>query len=309
MHNHAHIKRSQEIKTIATELGFSTCGIARAEKLDDEARKLEEWLRRDYHGQMSYMANHFDLRIDPTKLVPGAKTVICLSYNYYPTSDECEDGPKVARYAYGRDYHKVIKRKLKTFWSRLQGTYGEIDGRYFVDSGPVMERVWAERAGLGWRGKNTLLIHPKQGSYYFLAVIISDLDASPDDPIRDHCGTCRRCIDACPTGAFSDDGYILDASKCISYLTIELKSEIPDEFRGKMEDWVFGCDICQEVCPWNRFAEPHQEQDFEPRRHVTGMSREDWRSMDELSFEQTLAGTPLMRAGFQKIRDNLNFLD
>ncbi len=301
--------RERWIKQQAADLGFQDCGISRAERLDQEARHLEEWLHRGHHGHMSYMERYFDKRVDPSRLVPGAKSVISLSYNYFPEEQaQREDAPKIARYAYGRDYHKVLKTRLRDLWNRLTEEYGEISGRYFVDSGPVLERAWAERGGIGWRGKNTLLIHPRQGSYFFLAVIICDLDLVADEPLTDHCGRCRRCIDACPTGALSESANILDASKCISYLTIELREDIPREFSDKMEDWMYGCDICQEVCPWNRFATPHTEPDFAPRKHVTEMSADDWHDLEEMNFEQIAAGTALMRAGYEGIRRNLNFV-
>jgi len=297
------------IKEQAADLGFQDCGISRAERLDEEAHQLEEWLNRGYQGKMSYLERYFDMRVDPTRLVPGAKSVISLSYNYFPEQDiQRDDAPKIARYAYGRDYHKVLKKRLRDLWNRMTDKYGDISGRYFVDSGPVLERAWAERAGVGWRAKNTLLIHPRQGSYFFLAVIICDLDLVADEPLTDHCGRCRRCIDACPTGALSEEANILDASKCISYLTIELKEDIPQEFSRQMEDWMFGCDICQEVCPWNRFASPHSESDFIPREHVTEMSADDWRDLKEMNFEKIAAGTPLMRAGYKGIQRNLDFV-
>lgn len=301
-------RRTQRIKELAKELGFLHCGISRAKRLDEEADKLEEWLANGYQGEMSYLERHFDKRVDPTKLVPGARSVITLSYNYYPDTEQVSDTPKIARYAYGRDYHKVIKKKLKLFWQSMTSEMGAIEGRYFVDSGPVMERAWAERGGLGWRGKNTLLIHPREGSYFFLAVMIVDMELEPDSAMTDHCGRCRKCIDACPTEAISDAGYVLDGSKCISYLTIELKSDIPEPFREHMEDWMFGCDICQEVCPWNRFSKPHSEPDFTAREHVTDMTLEDWMDLSELTFERKLSGTPLMRAGYSGIQRNLRFL-
>ena len=309
MSNFSPEKRAIELRVMADRLGFMHCGVSQAESLDDEAKKLENWLSQGYQGQMSYLENHFDLRVDPRKIVPSAKSVISLTFNYFPEAEQQEDAPKVARYAYGRDYHKVIKSKIKELWQEMNSAFGELEGRYFVDSGPVMERVWAERAGLGWRGKNTLLINPKEGSYFFLAVIITDLEITADGSMRDHCGRCRKCIDACPTDAFSQEAYVLDASKCISYLTIELKDEIPTEFEGKMDNWMFGCDICQEVCPWNRFSKTHNEPDFTARGHITEMKTKDWHDMDEFLFSKTLAGTPLIRAGYNGIRRNLKFLN
>lgn len=282
-------------------------GIARAERLDEQAMRLQEWLDRGYHGTMHWMANHFDKRVDPTQLVPGAKSVICLASNYYPERNQThEDAPKVARYAYGQDYHRVLKVQLKSLLESIRQHCGPVHGRCFVDSAPVLERDWAQRAGLGWVGKNTLLIHPRIGSYFFLAELIIDLELEPDEPIRDHCGTCRKCIDACPTGAIGSEGYVLDAGKCISYLTIELKEEaIPDSFQSQMENWVFGCDICQEVCPWNRFSRPHDEPAFAPRGDWFHWRSADWMEMTEELFEQQFQGSPLQRPKYAGIRRNL----
>ena len=273
------------IRTEAQRLGFGFVGFARAERLDQEARHLEQWLEQGAHGRMAYMENYFDLRIDPTLLVPGAKTVICLSFNYF-TEEKQQDptAPKIARYAYGEDYHFVVKDRLKSLLQYMQQEIGEVDGRCFVDSAPVMEREWAQRAGIGWNGRNTLTINPKRGSFFFLAEIICDLPLFYDDPIRDHCGTCRRCIDACPTEAISPEGYFLDASKCISYLTIELRDAIPSEFQEQMDGWMFGCDVCQDVCPWNRFSQRHTEPAFEPHEELLRMSQRDWQEMTEETF-------------------------
>ena len=238
------------LREMSTRYGFSEVGIARAGHLPDAADRLEQWLHKGYHGSMSYMENHFDLRVDPTKLVPGARSVVSFLYNYMPEEESLSQGThKISRYAYGRDYHKVIKKKLKNLMGELRDELGDFTARVFTDSAPVMEREWAERAGLGWKGKNTLLINTKKGSYYFLAEMICDLELEYDAPISDHCGTCTKCIDACPTDAIDKNGYILDANKCISYLTIERKDSLPEEFRSQMEGWMFGCDICQEVCP------------------------------------------------------------
>ena len=256
-------KHTHLIRTEAQRLGFEFVGFARAQRLEEEARHLEEWLELGMHGQMHYMANHFEKRVDPRKLVEGAQTVICLMYNYYsPVQQQDPEAPKISKYAYGKDYHFVLKRKLKDLFFFIREQIGEVNGRCFVDSAPVMERDWAKRSGIGWTGKNTLLIHPKAGSYFFLAEIILDLELEYDHPIKDYCGTCTRCIDACPTEAISPEGYLVDGSKCISYFTIELKEAIPEEYRSKFENWMFGCDICQEVCPWNRFSKPHQEPGF-----------------------------------------------
>ena len=298
-------KTTQLIRKKAHELGFSFVGIARAEKMEEESHRLEDWLNANHHGTMSYMANHFELRTDPCKLVPGAKSVISLMYNYYTDEKLKDDSYKIATYAYGRDYHKVVRKKLKSLLSFIRSEIGEIDGRAFVDSAPILERDWAKRSGLGWVGKNTLLINPKAGSYYFLAEIISDLELVSDQPIDDYCGTCTKCIDACPTGAISASGYVLDGSKCISYLTIERKGEIPAEFSGLMEDWIFGCDICQEVCPWNRFAEKHNEPQFEPRDGLQAMSRNDWHEITEEVFNVLFEGTPVKRAKLEGMRRNI----
>src|SRR4030095_6621611 len=299
-------ERTLLVKAIAERIRFMGVGISKAEKLDEEAIRLEEWLSKGYHGEMAYMTNHFDMRTDPTKLVPGAKSVISIMYNYFPgdKSDHHPDNPeeketfKISRYAYGEDYHKVLRRKLKEFVVELKKEIGPFHGRVFVDSAPVMEREWAKKSGLGWIGKNTLIIHPKKGSYFFLGEIILDVEFEYDNPIRDHCGTCTKCIDACPTEAISPEGYVLDASKCISYLTIELKSQIPESFKDKMEDWIFGCDICQEVCPWNKFSTHHHEPAFESNEKVRNMSKEDWIELTDDEFETLFAKSPLERPGY-----------
>ncbi len=299
-------RNAQLIKAKATELGFQFCGISKADFLADEAPRLEAWLKAGHHGAMGYMAQHFDMRLDPRKLVPGAKSVVSLLFNYYPEEEQPADAPKVARYAYGRDYHKVIKKKLLELMKRLEKEIGAIEGRAFVDSAPVMERQWAAKAGLGWTGKNTLLINKGSGSWYFLAELILDLELEPDGPVKDHCGKCTACIDACPTEAITP--FRVEANKCISYLTIELKEQIPAEFAGKMENWVFGCDICQEVCPWNRFAQKQQEPDFKPRSFLK-WSKSDWEEMTEAMFADVFAGTPLKRAGFTKLKSSLYFAE
>ena len=293
----------------ATRLGFLHVGIARAEQMQPEARRLEEWLNKGHQGKMGYLANHFDKRTDPTKLVPGARSVVSLLYNYFPQKEQEEGVPKIARYAYGRDYHQVLREKLTGLLDHLREQIGDIDGRVFVDSAPVLERDWARRSGSGWVGKNTLLLNTEIGSYFFLAEIISDLDLVPDNPTADRCGTCTRCIDACPTEAIAPSGYVLDASKCISYLTIELRGAIPEEFRGHMEDWAFGCDICQEVCPWNRFARPHEEPDFEPHPDLLKMDRREWMEMTKEVFNEVFRGSAVKRTRFKGLKRNLRFLD
>lgn len=308
--NQSNAIHAEKIRQEAHRLGFEFVGFARAEQLDEEARRLEKWLAAGAHGQMAYMANHFDLRIDPRKLVPGAKTVICLAHNYFTDEKQADPtAPRLAMYAFGKDYHDVLKGKLRELLAFMQTEIGEIEGRCFVDSAPVMEREWAARAGLGWNGKNTLTIHPRQGSHFFLAEIICDLELPPDNPLRDHCGTCRRCIEACPTEAISPEGYFLDASKCISYLTIELKEAIPDGFAGKMENWMFGCDICQEVCPWNRFSKRHDEPAFEPHPDLLAMSRRDWEEITEPVFQKLFRGSAVKRTKFSGLRRNIGFLN
>ncbi len=297
------------IRSEAQRLGFDFIGFAKAEYMDEEARRLEQWLQQGMHGQMNYMANHFDKRVDPSKLVPGARTVVSLMYNYY-TEKEQEDpeAPKISKYALGKDYHFVLKRKLKSLLGFIRDRIGEVNGRCFVDSAPVLERDWAKRAGIGWVGKNTLLIHPKAGSYYFLAELIIDLELVCDHPMRDYCGTCRRCIDACPTEAIAPQGYLVDGSKCISYFTIELKEAIPDEYKGKFNNWMFGCDICQEVCPWNRFSRPHQEPEFEPQPELLDMSKRDWEEITEEVFRKVFKKSAVKRTKFEGLKRNIEFL-
>ena len=300
--------RTDVLKATAANLGFDYVGVSRAEYMEPEAARLEDWLDQGYHGRMAYMENHFDKRVDPTKLVPGAKSVISLMYNYSTETAQREGVPKISRYAYGEDYHHVIKGKLHSLLESLCAQIGEIHGRCFVDSAPVLERDWARRSGLGWVGKNTLLIHPKAGSYFFLAELIVDVEFAYDNPIRDHCGTCRKCIDACPTEAIDHNGYVMDGSKCISYLTIELRDEIPEEFSGKMENWVFGCDICQEVCPWNRFSSPHQEPAFEASDQLLEMTEGEWKEMTKEVFTKLFKDSPVKRTGYNGLKRNLKFI-
>jgi epoxyqueuosine reductase len=306
----ASAKHTRQIREEAQRLGFGLVGFAKAERMDEEAQKLENWLNQGYQGQMSYLENHFELRVDPRKLVPGAKSVISLAYNYYnPEKQEDPEAPKISMYAYGKDYHFVVKDKLKSLLAFIRENIGEVDGRCFVDSAPVLERDWALRSGLGWIGRHTLLINPKQGSYFFLAEIILDLELEYDSPIRDHCGTCRRCIDACPTEAISPQGYLLDASKCISYLTIELKEAIPAEFQGKMDNWMFGCDICQDVCPWNRFSTRHEEPAFEPHPDLLGMKKSEWEEVSEEVFGRVFQKSAVKRTKLDGLKRNIAFLD
>jgi epoxyqueuosine reductase len=301
-------KNTLLIKTIATQLGFSFCGISKAEFLADEAPRFEEWLKRSYQGKMSYLENHFDKRLDPTLLVPGAKSVISLVYNYFPKEDLAKtDSFKIAKYAYGEDYHFVVKDKLKFFLERITEEIGEVAGRAFVDSAPVHERAWAAKAGLGWVGKNSLLLNRSMGSFFFLAEIILDLELEPDGPIKDYCGTCTACMDACPTDAIPEP-YVVDGSKCISYFTIELKEEIPSAVKGKFESWIFGCDICQDVCPWNRFSKPHQEQKFSPHPDLEKMSKRDWKEITEAVFEELFKKSPVKRTKLEGLKRNIDFL-
>jgi epoxyqueuosine reductase len=299
-------QKSILVKEIAQAHGFDQCGIAKAVPLDDDARRLERWLQKGYHGDMHYMGNHFDLRVDPTKLVPGAKTVITVLYNYFPEETQQIGIPKIAKYAYGEDYHLVIRKKLQLFLQSVREKMGHVEGRGFVDSAPVLERSWAQRSGLGWIGKNGNLINKKMGSFFFIATLITDLELEPDVPhVTDHCGTCSRCVDACPTDAILIDKTV-DASKCISYFTIELKSkDLPEDLKSKSENWIFGCDICQDVCPWNRFSKPHQHQELEPFKEIMQFNIEDWLDINEESFKKIFKHSPLKRSGFEGIKRNL----
>ncbi|HEY1024121.1 MAG TPA: tRNA epoxyqueuosine(34) reductase QueG [Sphingobacteriaceae bacterium] len=302
---------SQFIKEEARKLGFMFCGISRAAFLEEEAPRLEAWLKNGHHGEMQYMENHFDKRLDPTKLVDGAKSVISLALNYFPGQGRQTDpdAPKISKYAYGTDYHFVIKDKLKALLEVIRDNIGDVNGRAFVDSAPVLDKAWAKRSGLGWIGKNSNLINKNTGSFFFLAELVVDLDLQFDvSPTRDHCGTCTRCMDACPTNAIVGP-YVVDGSRCISYLTIELKSEIPTDFKGKMDNWMFGCDICQDVCPWNRFSVLHQEPAFDPQQDLLGFSTADWHEMTEETFRKVFKNSPVKRTKFSGLKRNLNFLD
>lgn len=299
---------TEQIKNEATRLGFYTCGFARSHYLESQAPLLEKWLKNGYHGKMQYMENHFELRLNPNQLVEGAKTVISLLYNYFPPEVQATDTYKISKYAFGQDYHQVIKKKLDQLVLYIKGHSGDINIRSFVDSAPVMERVWAEQAGLGWIGKHSLLINKKQGSYFFLAEIILDIELSYDNFLKtDHCGTCTKCIDACPTEAIQS-GKTLDASRCISYFTIELRDEIPTTMKGKFEDWIFGCDICQDVCPWNRFSIPHQEPDFLPTGELLTLKKEDWHQLNEETFNRIFSGSAVKRTKFLGLQRNISFL-
>jgi epoxyqueuosine reductase len=297
-------KHTRLIKNKAKELGFDYCGISRADFLEEEAPRLENWLKNNNHGEMRWMENHFDKRLDPRKLVEGSKSVISFLLNYFP-EETIDHGLKVSKYAYGKDYHTVIKKKLKELMLYMQQEIGAFNGRAFVDSAPVMDKAWAEKGGLGWRGKNSNLIHPKAGSFFFVAELITDLELEYDGPMKDYCGTCTRCIDACPTDAIAQP-YVVDGSKCISYLTIELKNNIPSEFKGKMENWVFGCDICQDVCPWNRFSKPHQEPEFVPGEAFKNFR--EWQELTAEIFDEVFKKSAVKRAKFEGLQKNIKFL-
>ncbi len=300
---------TQQIKSFARNLGFSYTGIARAQRLDADARRLEQWLHKGMQGSMHYMENFFDLRIDPSKLVPSAKSVITLLLNYFPSQTQQSQAPKIARYAFGKDYHEVIKKKLNALLGLIKEHIGEVQGRGFVDSAPVLERTWAQRSGLGWVGKNGNLINKQNGSYFFIATLIIDLELHYEDPfVKDFCGTCTRCIDACPTDAILPNK-VVDGSKCISYFTIELKEKlIPEEWKGKFDNWMFGCDTCQEVCPWNRFADTSSEIEFQPLPAILNFSTKQWEELTEESFKTIFRNSPLKRAKFEGIKRNLKFL-
>jgi len=300
-------KYTSFIKTQAADLGFDHCGIARAEQLDDDARRLESWLNKGMHGSMKYMENHFDKRIDPRKLVDNAQSVITLLLNYYPEQEQVTDGPKISKYAYGNDYHEVIKGKLNTLLARMQETFGEVSGRGFVDSAPVLERSWAQRSGLGWLGKNGNLIHKQAGSFFFIATLITDLALDYDGPVADYCGSCTRCLDACPTEAIVSPG-VVDGSKCISYFTIELKELlIPENMHNRFDNWMFGCDTCQDVCPWNRFSKPNNTVEFTPVPAILNFKTKDWEDMTEEQFKTIFRHSPLKRSKYAGIRRNLHF--
>ncbi|MFT3683224.1 MAG: tRNA epoxyqueuosine(34) reductase QueG [Ferruginibacter sp.] len=297
------------IKRTAAALGFSYCGIAKSVRLDDDARRLGDWLDKGMHGHMQYMENYFDLRIDPSKLVPGARSVITLLMNYFPAEKQNGDDIKIAKYAYGKDYHEVIREKLNRFIQIIKEAVGDFNGRGFVDSAPVLERTWAQRSGLGWVGKNGNLITKQDGSFFFIATLITDLETATDDAFaKDYCGSCTRCIDHCPTGAILP-GKVVDGSKCISYFTIELKEAlIPGEMKGKFDNWMFGCDTCQDVCPWNRFSKPTTEENFKPIPAVLNFSTSQWEELTEESFKQIFKHSPLKRSKFAGIKRNLQFI-
>jgi len=299
---------SRIIKELSQKEGFSFCGISKADFLEKEAHRLENWLNNNHHGEMDYMERNFDKRLDPRLLVPGAKSVISLLYNYYtPLRQSDPKAPKISNYAFGEDYHFVIKKKLKEIFKGIQKEIGQVEGRVFVDSAPVLDKAWAARSGLGWIGKNTNLINKGNGSYFFIAEIILDLELEADGPSTDHCGTCTACIDACPTEAIVEP-YVVDGSKCISYFTIELKDEIPQEMKGKFDNWMYGCDICQEVCPWNRFAKPHYEDSFNPKKELLNMSTKEWQELTEETFNIIFKKSAVKRTKYEGLKRNINFL-
>ena len=299
---------SESIKSKAKDLGFLSCGISKADFLEEEAPRLEQWLNQNHHGEMAYMANHFDKRLDPRVLVPGAKSVVSLLLNYHSKEKQTDvEAPKIASYAFGDDYHKVIKDKLKQLMSFIHQEIGEVQGRVFVDSAPVMDKAWAAKSGLGWIGKNTNLISKKVGSFFFIAELILDLELEHDLPATDHCGSCTACIDACPTDALLAP-YQIDGSKCISYVTIELKNEIPTDFQGKMDNWAFGCDVCQTVCPWNRFATPHSEPAFNPPDELLSLSKNEWEEMTQEVFSVIFKNSAIKRTKYEGLKRNIKFL-
>jgi len=301
-------KNTSLIKQEALRLGFDYCGISKATFLEDEAPRLENWLLNNMQGKMSYMENHFDKRLDPRLLVDDAKSVISLLLNYYPAVPYLQSGtPKISKYAYGKDYHQVIKEKLKSLLSFIHDNIGEVNGRAFVDSAPVLDKAWAAKSGLGWIGKNSNLLNKNIGSFFFIAELIVDLDLEYDAPVQEYCGTCTRCIDACPTDAIVAP-FVVDGSKCISYFTIELKDSIPNEFAGKLDNWAFGCDICQDVCPWNKFSKPHHELDFIPDEQLISMTNKDWEEITEEVFKKLFTDSAIKRTGYKGLKRNLEFI-
>ncbi len=302
-------KHTRLIKEKAKDLGFFYCGVSKADFLEEEAKHLESYLKNNFNGKMTYMENHFDKRLDPRLLVDDAKVVVSLLMNYHPNKIQKDKAaPKISKYAYGQDYHFIIKDKLKSLFSYIQEEIGEVGGRIFVDSAPVLDKSWAQKSGLGWMGKNTNIINPKEGSFFFIAELILDLNLIPDGPIKDYCGTCTKCIDACPTDAIVKP-YVVDGSKCISYLTIELKDELlPKEFSGKMDNWMFGCDICQDVCPWNRFSKPTKEASFSPHENLLHMSKADWVDLTEEVFQEIFRKSAVKRTKYAGLKRNIGFL-
>ena len=304
----ASTRHTALIKAEAKRLGFMSCGISKVEFLEQEAPRLEKWLKKNMHGEMSYMENHFDKRLDPSLLVPGAKSVVSLLLNYYPKEKQREDTYKISKYAYGTDYHFVIKDKLKELLNTIQTEIGEVDGRAFVDSAPVLDKAWAAKSGLGWIGKHSNLLTKQVGSFYFIAELIIDLELDYDTPVTDHCGSCTACIDACPTQAIVD-AHVVDGSKCISYFTIELKNEIPAYAQDKMDDWMFGCDVCQDVCPWNRFSKPHNQPLFNANPEILNYSKSEWRELTQEVFSSIFKKSPVKRTKYAGLMRNVRFIE
>ncbi|WP_430966183.1 tRNA epoxyqueuosine(34) reductase QueG [Spongiimicrobium sp. 2-473A-2-J] len=300
-------KHTKLIKTEAKRLGFLSCGVSEANFLEEEAPRLEQWLQQGMHGEMGYMENHFDKRLDPRLLVDGAKSVVSLLLNYYPGQAQTEDAYKISKYAYGQDYHHVIKSKLQALQEFISEEIGEVQGRAFVDSAPVLDKAWAAKSGLGWMGKHSNLLTQQVGSFYFIAELIIDLELEYDTPVTDHCGTCTACLDACPTQAIVEP-YVVDGSKCISYFTIELKDEIPNTMKGSFDDWMFGCDVCQDVCPWNRFSKPHNEPLFNPQPELLSMTKADWEEITEEVFKKVFQKSAVKRTKYQGLKRNIHFL-
>lgn len=300
-------KNTVIVKSIARDLGFDFCGISKAQMLENEARNLENWLNKGYQGKMAYMENHFEKRVNPQLLVPGAKSVISLLFNYFPEENLSESPLKISKYAYGKDYHFVIKDKLKNFVKEIEAQIGNVEGRVFVDSAPVLDRAWAAKSGLGWIGKNAMLINKRKGSFYFIAELILDLELEYDTATTDHCGTCTACIDACPTDAIVDNK-VIDSNKCISYLTIELKEQVPAHFKAHMEGWIFGCDICQDVCPWNKFSVIHQMADFHPHPQLKSLHQNEWEELTEEIFKDVFKKSAVKRAGYMKLKETISVI-
>jgi len=300
-------KYTTQIKTEAKRLGFLSCGISKADFLEEEAPRLEQWLKKNMQGEMTYMENHFDKRLDPRKLVEGSKSVISLLLNYYPEEKQEDNAYKISKYAYGQDYHHVIKTKLRQLQEFITQEIGAVNGRAFVDSAPVLDKAWAAKSGLGWIGKHSNLLTQQTGSFYFIAELIVDLELTYDSPVTDHCGSCTACLDACPTQAIVAP-YVVDGSKCISYFTIELKNEIPTEFHGKFDDWMFGCDVCQDVCPWNRFSKPHEEPLFNPHPELLSMTKKDWEEITEDVFKKVFQKSPVKRSKYDGLKRNIDFI-
>jgi epoxyqueuosine reductase len=306
----AHSKKSEYSKWIKAEakrLGFLSCGISKSGFLEEEAPRLEHWLNQNQHGEMKYMENHFDKRLNPNLLVDGAKSVVSLLLNYYPSESQTDNTYKISQYAYGQDYHLVIKEKLKELLFSIQNKIGEVSGRAFVDSAPVLDKAWAAKSGLGWIGKNSNLLTKSLGSFYFIAELVIDLELEYDYATTDHCGSCTACLDACPTEAIVAP-YVVDGSKCISYFTIELKDSIPSEMKGKFDDWAFGCDICQDVCPWNKFSKPHNEPLFNPNPELLAMTKKDWEEITEETFAAVFKNSAVKRTKFEGLKRNITFL-